>query len=293
MFTPPDMRPAGLQSERIAIIGPPGSGKTTSLLTFPNLIIGDVDKKAPRGANVIPMWSPDWCDEVLKESRQKGRLILTVANHRDAIKKWLRENHEKFTPEQTFALDSWSFVQDFCDSQTTLEDTIGGFSKSEKSGKTDERWFWSQKLEFTREIIKYLKSMKCRVVVTFHEACDRDEKGKLNGKVRPVMQGSYKDYILGAFTDTWRMLANVPVTDKQGMIIRGPDGNPKFAPGFYWQVDGDSIIDLNTNDALTEVLGKEKVTRIQVKRDPETCVVSGGYQTILELYKKHGLLTNV
>lgn len=288
LYLPPDLVTSTIPSERIAIIGPPGSGKTTSLLTFPNLIIGDIDKKAPLNIPTIPMWNPDWADNVLKDSQNKGRIRRDIPNFRDAIKKWIRENHTKFSPSQTFALDSWSFLQDSCDYQTNIEDLECGMATSSQ-GKHNDFWFWEQKLTFTREIVKCLFAMKCRVIVTFHEAQDRDKEGKLNGKIRPLTDGKYKDYVLGAFTNVWRMRPNMPTKDNNGMIRRDPAGNPIADSGYYWQLVGDSVIDLNCDPNVSFVIRKENITKIRITQDPLTGVISGGYQTIQDLYAKHQL----
>lgn len=285
LFIPPGAIQSSIPSERIALIGPPGSGKTTSLLTFPNLIIGDIDKKAPSNQITIPFWSGDWVKSILKE---RACTVNGVPNHRDAIKVWFRENHAKFTAEQTFAVDSWSYLMDACDNQTHLEDTICGYSKTKK-GERNDFWFWEQKLDFTREIIKYIRSMRCRVIVTFHEVIDRNEDGKPNGKVRPFMTGSYKDIILGAFTNVWRMRPNLPLNEKDKNKIIHP--GTEAATGFFWQLDGDSIIDLNTDPNIDQLVMAEGIKRIQIHKDYKTGKVTGGYQTIQELYAKHGMTT--
>lgn len=285
LYIPPDITKAVIQSERIAIIGPPGSGKTTSLLSFPNLIIFDLDKKAPAGTTTIPAWNPDWADSVLADGKLNGRIRKDIPNFRDAIKKWLRINHYQFTPSQTFAIDSWSYLQDACDHQTQIEDVEIGMANTIK-GTHNDFWFWEQKQNFTREVVKYIMSMKCRVVVTFHEANDRDEQGRLNGKIRPLMSGTYKDYILGAFNNVWRMRPNMPSRDKAGLIKRDADGNPIADTGYFWQLFGNSVIDLNCDPNISKVARKEEITKIAITLTTDG-EVTGGYKTIQQLYAKH------
>jgi len=267
MFIPKDSITSAIPNERIAIIGPPGAGKTTSLLTFPNLIVFDRDHKCPPDITTIPAWNPDWADSLVK------RTVKDVPNFRDAIKRWLRENHDKFEPTQTFAIDSWTFVQEACDLQTHLEDDL--------SGKKDGFWFWGQKLRYSKELMDFVKTMKCRVVVTFHETIDRDETGRPNGKIRPAMEGSYKDIVLGNFTDVFRQRANTPLLDEAGKVKRDEKGRV-VTGGFVWQVMGDSVVDLNTNPLLGRLCRASKITQFEIKI--VNGVVTGGYQAIQALY---------
>lgn len=276
MFTPADAITTTLPIERIALIGPPGAGKTTSMQTFPNLIVGDIDKKCPPGITSIPMWNPEWADKLANRTRKSDG-----PNFRDAIKRWLRENHDKFTEDQTFALDSWSFLQDCCDMQTAIEDSMTATS----TGKQDGFFFWKQKLMYSKEVMGYLKKMKCRVVVTFHETIDRNPDGTVNGKIRPAMDGSYKDVILGNFTDVWRARANIPVLDDTGKVKRDSQGKV-ITGGFVWQLMGDSVVDLNTNPLLGRICREKKITTVPVT--VEGTVIQGGYHAIQELYASSG-----
>jgi hypothetical protein len=272
-FIPIDAAPSKGAINRIAIIGPPGSGKTTSLLTFPDLIVFDRDKNCPADVLTIPAWNPDWADNLVK------RTFNNLPNFRDAIIKWFRENHDKFEPEQTFALDSWSFIQDACDLQTNAEDDNAGVGKS---GNKDSYFFWKQKLKYSKAIAEYLKSMKCRVVVTMHEAIDRDAEGRPNGKIRPVQDGSYKDYVLGVFNNVWRMRGNMPVK-KENEIAKRLDGKKvPVETTYYWQLFGDSIIDLKLDSSLSQYVKKHNIDKVEIVQNGTG--ISGGFKTIQEIY---------
>lgn len=275
MHIPKDAEQTTIPNERIALIGPPGAGKTTSLLTFPNLIIFDRDRKCPPGVTAIPAWNPAWADNLAK------RTIKDVPNFRDAIKVWMRANHDKFAPEQTFAIDSATFIIDACDLQTHVEDDF--MPTNPKTGQKDGYWFWGQKLRYLKELHDFIKSMKCRVVVTFHETIDRDEKGLPNGKLRPAVDGSYKDVILGNYTDVWRQRANVPVLDSAGKAVRDEKGKVR-TDGYYWQLAGDSVVDLNMNPTLGRLCKLYNIDRVPIKYDGNA--VTGGYQAIQEIYSR-------
>jgi hypothetical protein len=129
-----------------------------------------------------------------------------------------------------------------------------------------------------------LKTMKCRVVVTFHEAFETNAKGARTGKVRPVMSGSYKDQVLGAVHFVWRMKGNLPGKNPAGLADKG--GPTRFV----WQVAGDSEIDINNGHVLDMIIKRKKITEIEIVRDASG-TMSGGYQRIQELYKEFLLTT--
>jgi len=273
-FLPTDALTSSGATNRIAIIGPPGSGKTSSLLTFPDLIVFDRDKNTPKGVVTIPAHNPDWADSLVKRS------VKDTPNFRDATLKWLRLNHDKFEPEQTFALDSWTFLQDACDLQTYVEEDLIGVNP--KTGQKDGYYFWKTKLEFSKKIVEFLKSMKCRVVVTMHETIDRDEQGKVNGKIRPVQDGSFKDQVLGVFNNVWRMRGHMPRV-AHSIAPKNPDGTKKEVDlWFYWQLYGDSVIDLKMDNSLGLICRKNKIDKVEILFREDK--ILGGYQTIQALY---------
>lgn len=269
-----------IPKERIALIGPPGSGKTTSLLTFPELIVFDRDNKLPPGVTSIPAWNPDWADEVI--GGRAKRTFKDTPNFRDATLMWLEHNHDKFEPEQTFALDSWSFLQDGNDLQVYAEDDAGADKAAAKGDSKNAFFFWGQKLKYSKQIMSILKNMRCRVVVTMHETVDRDEKGNLNGKIRPVMDGSYKDQLLGGFGFVWRMRGNVVATSSSGLKQQGVKRSDLK---YFWQVAGDAVVDINNGHVLDRYIKKHGISNIEILvADDGT--VTGGYKTIQKYYQE-------
>lgn len=108
--------------EMIAIVGGPGTGKSSSILWnggFPNRIWFDFDRNLPRAElpNAIPFWNSEFCDKLATPTQG-----FKCSNRRDAFLIWLRDNHRKFTSEQTVILDSWSLFMDAFDEQTREEE---------------------------------------------------------------------------------------------------------------------------------------------------------------------------
>lgn len=244
--------------EIIALIGAPGSGKTTSCLTFPNPIFYDFDHKLPAGTSSIPVWDPAWVNSYAKAT-------LNIPNRRDAFKKHLRTNHALFTPEQTLVIDSWTIMQNAFDQQTQPEEDM--------ADKPNPFSFWKRKAQYSVEIMEMLKACKCKVVVTFHETVERDAEGELTGKLRPVMDGSFKDQLLGHFTDVWRMLCDPYEKDPATGKILMDGANKKVKRGYFWQLKGDALVNTNTNPILGAIIRAKNIS-----------MVPADYQNIMELY---------
>lgn len=249
-YIPPESRISNETHKRIAIIGGPGSGKTTSCTTFPNRIWLNFDRKLPQGEVSIDFWDSAFSDKLAK------RTINNVVNTRDAFKFWLRDNHHKFHEEQTIILDSWTLMMNAFASQTWAENDV--------LDPPNQYYFYKVQLRYCREIIDFLKAIRSLVVVTFHESLDRDEKGELNGKVRPLMDGQFKDQLLGHFTDCWRQQANIYEREANGSVKRvngvkqlkvlAHNNNPKWV--WFWQLLGDTEFDTNCNPTLGEKVRK-------------------------------------
>lgn len=258
--------------ERIALIGLPGSGKTTSCLSFPAPRLWlDFDHQVPAGEEIIPFWNPTFCDS------QAARTFKThPPNQRDAIRNWLKKNAKDIPPNYTIILDTLSAMTRGFNLQENLENDM--VADESKSGFT----FWKNKLRFFEETIHYLKGVSCRVVVLMHEARKTDHAGVDTGKIRPVIDGSYKDQIIGDFPDVWRMLRNPAIKDEKGQRVV-KDGKVACQPGLFWQIAGSDTMNCKTNPSLTPAVIGRGIT--MVNADPRT---NGGYPEILKLYGTAG-----
>lgn len=255
-YIPPESIQSELPHEIIAIIGAPGAGKTTSCIEspygtgFPNRIWLDWDHKLPVGEVSIPFWSPEFCD------KQAKRTASNVPNQRDAFSFWLRNNHDKFTDKQTVILDSASKMLNALDMQCNLERDAQGDSKK-------ANWdFWAHKLRFWQETMTHVKNMKARFVMLFHETQERNDEGNLTGKIKPILDGSYKDQILGDFTDVWRQLCNPWKLRANGMV-EIENGKKVCEPGWFWQLLSDEIVNTNTNPVLGRIIREKGIARVK------------------------------
>jgi hypothetical protein len=116
------------------------------------------------------------------------------------------------------------------------------FHESEKvfaktTGEEKYRVPWAQKLAYATEAMELFKSMKCNVVILFHEQQRRDEKtGDALDKIEPLMQGKFNLELKRHFPYFVRQWCRQPLdaNDK-------PD--PKARPEYVWQIVSNDSFD--------------------------------------------------
>lgn len=211
---------------RIAIQGAPKTGKSTAALTFPNPIVADIDRKlnmhigGDKSFQCLPFYDPEWCDKHLKLSFAKDKSIPLSAQ---AIFKWLKLEGGKLEPDQTLIIDSWTMIMDNLAIKWKYDPTLSA------RGEPDGFKFYSELNTYTAEFFSLIKTLKCNVVVIFHETADRNEKGELTGKIGPLMDGKSKDKLSSYFTDWFRQhVVEDPVSKK---------------PSYRWQIRADNKAD--------------------------------------------------
>lgn len=249
-YIPNDAQTTQIPHEIIGIIGAPGSGKTTSILTFPNRVWYDFDHKLPAGEVCIPMWDADFVASI-KGVRQEFR--DSPPNRRDAFRVHFRNNHSKFTEAQTLIIDSWTILQNAIDQQTQIEE--------DHSSKPNPFSFWKRKAAYSIEICEMIKACKARVVVTFHEAPERNEEGMMTGKLKPVMDGGFKDQLFGHFTDVWHQVSNPPEVDERG-IMKKENGQTVYSRGWFWNLTDDKQVNTNCNPLLSQKIRAKNIKRV-------------------------------
>ena len=231
---------------RLGIQGAPGTGKTWAALTFPNPIVLDFDNKLAahygrEDVQVIQFWDQKFIAEYLYQPGKSPPKPSMPPNRRDAIKKWLREQAPLIPAGFTLILDSWTTVQNSFDDYTNADPPMS------KKGEIDTFAFWGMKLQYSIELAGFLKGLACNVVVIFHEIADRDDEGRLNGKLKPMMQGQFADQLQAHFTDWYRQHAN----EKKR---KNADGSYSYEGTEYlWQVKADALANCTASWLTTKV----------------------------------------
>ncbi len=267
MFTPPDTVQSTQTIERIAIVGQPATGKTTSTLTFPNRYYGDCDHKVPQNEQTVPFWSAAWAE---KDRLAKKHKTTDPANYKTAILNWMTANLPKFSPEQTYIHDSWTEHIGWAAGQIRLNELA--------MEKPPMYYEYRELKRYCEEICRLIKQAPCRVVTTFHETQEWEDQ-KPTGKVKPIQDGSFKDQLFNIYTDVYRMVTEAKIPNKDS---KSPNKILKI-PGYFWQVQSDSSFDANANNSLAPCLRKHNIKYIQVWMESE--VVKGGYYEIQRLLR--------
>lgn len=237
---------------RLGIQSPPGEGKTMSASTFPFPVYANFNRGlgALTGRSdilEIPFWNDDFVDALVKRTPPTGT-DKNPPNKRDALLKWIRTEGKKLEKDQTLVIDAGSDVETAFDTQEKLEPVFTD------AMKIDTFAFWRHKIEYFGELHDELTSLACGVIWISHETVDRDKKGELNGKVRPLLTGQYGDKIVGKYTDWFRQHCG----DKKPLDKVTPETlklwgfkstseykemQDKFTGNsiYFWQTEGDDI----------------------------------------------------
>ena len=194
---------------RLGIQGAFGTGKTFASLTFPNPTVVNFDRGLVAHAGrkdvvEVPFWDPMFIKTIMPSD---------ITNRRDAFEKWLNKELTKFEADQTLVIDGSTGLQNAFDLQESKEPVFT------KSNRIDEFAYWRHKVEYFGRICEMLKQLRCHVVYICHETPDRNDKGELNGKLRPLMTGQFADQLGSHFTDWYRQHAlDKPTPEKIATI---------------------------------------------------------------------------
>jgi hypothetical protein len=209
----------------LGIQGPPGCGKTTAALTFPNPVVinwdrglrGHVDRK-----DVIqfPMYDKSFITDKLGIKPAGSHKLPNITK---AIECLLHDHCSKLEKDQTLVWDTWSSHQDAFDAWNT---EVPYYTDK---GKIDEYEAWDVKLKHARKVHDLFRSLPCNVLVLFHISQMRDkESGRLLDKEQPLMTGKF----------TAELKKNYPFFFK--MFVR--EGSDKQTE-WVWQTKSDNTFD--------------------------------------------------
>jgi hypothetical protein len=185
---------------RLGIQADSGEGKSWAAATFPNPTFYSMDRGligllGRSDIYELPFYDAKFVDNLVR--RKSGE----PPNVRDAVYNHLRDEGPKFKPEQTAVLDALSDLEIAFDRQIKLEPVYTD------NGKIDKYADWRRKINYFDDLATLIKSLPCSVILICHEQVDRDSKGELNGKVKPMLTGQAGDKIRKNFTDWYRQIA--------------------------------------------------------------------------------------
>jgi DNA polymerase III delta prime subunit len=214
------------RNQRFLICGAPGTGKTTSALSFPNVIVANGDNKLPPkhwnypdGIPTMDFFNPQYLTEALQQPL--GGIKQNLPDPARALNKMLRTIAVQFPAETTLVIDSLTWFQDAAYSVFDNEPQLT------KENKIDDRAIWANIRDWYGEFLFAITKLSCRVVVICHEEPEEDDKGRLNGRYRPLTIGKTRNIIASKFTDVVHQIV---------VQERSPLGNPIGKPKFLWEI---------------------------------------------------------
>jgi hypothetical protein len=160
---------------------------------------------------------------------------MQPVNIRDGFVKWLDTFGYALTIKDTLIIDSWSALMNWFEIQSTLPLEI----VYTKNGEEDGFKYWGRLKKYCIDVTEKLKVLPCNVVAICHETMERDDQDRLTGKLKPLMQGSFKDQLAGQFTDFYRQVP-IPEVGKDGKPI-SINGTLVKGVEYFWQTQSDNI----------------------------------------------------
>lgn len=251
---------------RIGIQGFPKSGKTYAALTFDNPIVANFDRglKSHQGRKdvmEIPFYNDTFVDKIVKRKSvqyvdiRNGITKPRPFNKRDALTTWLYTEGVKLTPKQTLVIDGNTSIQAAFHAQYWTE------PKLDRDGKVKPYEEYAEKINYFTELAFCLKALSCDIVYICHEARDRNDAGELNGKIRPLMSGAFKDELASHFTDWFRAhVYDKPTNDAEvtklsiqlkctkeyvQQLIK--ESSPTSEALWLWQTESDAVAECSTS----------------------------------------------
>lgn len=273
---------------RLGIQGYGGTGKSFGATTFQNPIFLSFDRgliahlKSERNMQIaeVPFFDTKYggfVDKIIMREAVKG-----PPNFKEALVIWLRDTAPKLKSNQTLVIDGNTGIQAayhiWFNQHPELEVA--------KNGEINKYKKWGLKLDFYMEIMSYVKGLQCDVIYICHEHEDRNDKGDLNGLVRPLLSGQFQDELLTHFTDWYRaIVANKPPKGNRDELKKFQEAyqiddktaqewiqsTPDYCKAIYlWQTQSDKLAKCKTSlvGAPKYILQNSKIFN-ELKRKPD------------------------
>lgn len=238
---------AGPSGRRFGVLGAAGTGKTWFARTFPKVTFGNCDDKLCTGDKTVDLTKPNIQQEL--GIQQGPNLQLAVIRF---LQRYLRD----FGPDETFVLDGISAIEHSWHAQAR-NNPLPFMSKGDpakgRPPEFDGFKFFREWKGYLCALFELLSYARCQVVVTMHEAPERDDKGNPTARVKQLLDGSFVDQLPGKFTFFTRTLKSAGTDPKTGQFVHKMQVRPSqvftgtiLPPGFVATTD---LID-PTYDAL-------------------------------------------
>ena len=190
----------------IALVAPPNGGKTYFLEHWPNILVLDCEGKLSPTTLRVPLndaafinkWAKPYCDNPANWRAARP----TEASHL-ALFEWLKKVGPTLTKPTALALDCFTHLLHSIDAWIDMN---RAYFVEPKSGKVNDYAGWKYQLVYWHKLFTEFKKLSVNTIITFHEEPDKDNTGKLNGRIKALCGGSFKDQIESYWNLSLRIL---------------------------------------------------------------------------------------
>lgn len=220
--------PKPVEKKSILLIGPPGGGKTSLLMQFPNLCILDCDRNLDGPDNMIRHGLKDATGKIVKSPLNPALSYWYEPIYMDdtekpvPVEKCYDYLMQKLTAVAANPSIDWVAI----DSLTHINEfIIRKVSAGEKKDVMDPRDWIPFKSHFLNLLVSKIRGLGKHVIATVHEVIqwETDPKNimvKYEKKYEPSVQGSIADFFGAFFTDMWRCEAKIGAMSKVEFWLR-------------------------------------------------------------------------